>query len=54
LIGSHHGETEEARKLGYEIVSHMREMTDKFADETDLNFSLFCTPEFGGSLYRNI
>ena len=54
LIGSHHGETEEARKLGYEIISHMREMTDKFADETDLNFSLFCTPEFSGSLYRNI
>ena len=34
LIGSHHGETEEARKLGYEIIKHMREMTDKYAKET--------------------
>ena len=46
LIGSHHGETEEARKLGYEIIKHMREMTDKYAKETHLNFSLFATPEY--------
>lgn len=44
LIGTHHGESEEARKLGFEIITHMREMCDKFANETDLNFSLFATP----------
>ena len=44
LIGSHHGETEEARKLGYEIIKHMRDVVDKYAKETHLNFSLFATP----------
>ena len=49
LIGSHHGETEEARKLGYKIIKHMREMTDKYAKETHLNFSLFATPKLCGT-----
>ncbi len=47
LIGKHHGESEEAQKLGLEIISHMRELTDKKGDETGLNFSLFSTPAEG-------
>ena len=44
LIGSHHGETEEARELGYKIIKHMRDVVDKYVEETRLNFSLFATP----------
>ena len=45
LIGKHHGESEEAQKLGLEIIGHMREFTDKMTAEDNLNFSLFATPE---------
>lgn len=45
LIGTHHGESEEAQKLGLEIISHMRKATDKMTEEDQLNFSLFATPE---------
>lgn len=44
LIGKHHGESDEAQELGLQIIGHMREMTDKYTDETHLNFSLFATP----------
>lgn len=44
LIGKHHGESEEAQKLGLEIISHMRKMTDKYTEKTHLNWSLFATP----------
>ena len=47
LIGSHHGETEEARNLGYEIVAHMRERCDKQTEKTGLNFTLLATPAEG-------
>lgn len=47
LIGSHHGETEKARKLGYEIVKHMRERCDELAKEYKLNFTLLATPAEG-------
>ena len=47
LIGSHHGETAEARNLGLEIVSHMRSRCDMKARETGLNFSLIATPAEG-------
>jgi ribonucleoside-triphosphate reductase len=47
LIGVHHGESEEAQKLGLEIVSHMRERMDKEAEKTKLNFSLLATPAEG-------
>ncbi len=47
LIGKHHGESEEAQRLGLEIISHMRELTEKKSDETGLNFSLFSTPAEG-------
>ena len=47
LIGEHHGESEKARKLGYEIIKHMRSVTDKYAEEYKLNFSLIATPAEG-------
>lgn len=47
LIGKHHGESEEAQKLGIKIVTHMRKYCDDKIKETGLNFSLFATPAEG-------
>lgn len=47
LIGSHHGQTEQARVLGMEIVSFMRDYTDRKSKETGLNFTLLATPAEG-------
>lgn len=44
LIGVHHGESEEAQKLGLEIVKHMREKCDSYCSEYNLNFTLLATP----------
>ena len=47
LIGKHHGESEEAQKLGLEIVKHMRDFCDKKKEEEKLNWSLLATPAEG-------
>lgn len=47
LIGKHHGESEEARELGLEIVTHMRQRMDEETKRTGLNFSLLATPAEG-------
>lgn len=47
LIGKHHGESEEANKLGLKIIAHMRKAMDDMTDKTHLNFSLFATPAEG-------
>lgn len=47
LIGSHHGESEEAKELGYKIISHMRDRMDQESEKTKLNFSLLATPAEG-------
>jgi len=47
LIGKHHGEDEEARKLGLEIVQSMRSRLDEECKRTGLNFSLLATPAEG-------
>jgi ribonucleoside-triphosphate reductase len=39
LIGKHHGESEEAQKLGLEIISHMRNRMDEASTKYNLNFS---------------
>jgi ribonucleoside-triphosphate reductase len=44
LVGVHHGENEEAQKLGLEIVGHMRKMMDDECAGRKLNFSLLATP----------
>ncbi len=43
LIGKHQGESEEAQKLGLEIITYMRTKCDNFAKKYDLNFTLFAT-----------
>lgn len=40
LTGKHHGESEESRQLGLEIITHMRERMDEESKRTGLNFSL--------------
>ncbi len=47
LLGKHHGESEEARQLGLEIVTRMRERMDEESKRTGLNFSLLATPAEG-------
>jgi ribonucleoside-triphosphate reductase len=47
LIGKHHGEDEDARKLGLEIITHMRERMDEESKRTGLNFTLLATPAEG-------
>ncbi len=47
LIGSHHGQTAEARNLGMEIVGFMRDYVDRKSQETGLNFTLLATPAEG-------
>lgn len=44
LLGKHHGESKEADKLGYEIVSYIRDYCDRRTQETHLNFSCLGTP----------
>jgi ribonucleoside-triphosphate reductase len=47
LIGCHHGESPDAQALGLEIIAHMRDRTDEFADYYDLNYTLLATPAEG-------
>ena len=47
LIGKHHGESEEAQKLGLKIIGFMRKKTDEYSKEYNLNFSLIATPAEG-------
>ena len=47
LTGKHHGESEESRKLGLEIITHMRERMDRETADTGMNFSLLATPAEG-------
>ncbi|MCR8682898.1 anaerobic ribonucleoside triphosphate reductase [Campylobacter sp. LMG 17559] len=47
LIGSHHGQSQEAREFGLQIVRFMREFVDEKALKDKLNFSLIATPAEG-------
>ena len=47
LIGEHQGESDEAQKLGLEIIGHMRKKCDEYMSEMHLNFSLLATPAEG-------
>ncbi len=47
LTGKHHGEDENSRKLGLEIVEHMRKRMDEESKRRGLNFSLLATPAEG-------
>ncbi len=47
LTGKHHGEDENSRKLGLEIITRMRKRLDEECEKTGLNFSLLATPAEG-------
>ncbi len=47
LTGKHHGESEESRALGLEIIGRMRKRVDAEAQATKLNFTLLATPAEG-------
>ena len=47
LTGKHHGEDEEAQKLGLKIISHMREKCDEYTEKYNLNFTCLATPAEG-------
>ena len=44
LIGKHHGESEQAQRLGLQIVSMLRKKMDKETAKSHLNWSCFATP----------
>ncbi len=55
LIGKHHGEDEKAQKLGFEIISFMRNKIDQFAEKHRLNFTLLASPAEGlASRFTNL
>lgn len=47
LIGKHHGESEEAQKLGLEIVTYMRDHVNEFSEKYQHNYSVLATPAEG-------
>ncbi len=47
MTGKHHGEDEESRELGLDIITHMRERCDMYMKKYKLNFSLLATPAEG-------
>ncbi len=47
LLGEHHGQSERARVLGLEIISHMRQRMDEESKKRGMNFTLLATPAEG-------
>ena len=47
LIGKHHGESEEAQKLGLKIIGFMRKKCDEYSEKYNLNFTCLATPAEG-------
>ncbi|MFV0485533.1 MAG: anaerobic ribonucleoside triphosphate reductase [Candidatus Saccharimonadales bacterium] len=47
MTGKHHGEDEDSREIGLDIVARMREKCDQWAKKYRLNFSLLATPAEG-------
>lgn len=47
LIGKHHGESEEAQKIGLDIIKHMRDRMEEASEKYRLNFTLIATPAEG-------
>ncbi|WP_433938926.1 anaerobic ribonucleoside triphosphate reductase [Paenibacillus lautus] len=47
LTGRHHGEDEDSRGLGIEIIRHMRRFCDAAGERYNLNITLFATPAEG-------
>ena len=47
MVGKHHGEDADARELGLDIITHMREKCDEYTKKYHLNFSVLATPAEG-------
>lgn len=47
LTGKHHGESNDAQKLGLSIIGYMRQRMDEASEKYKLNFSLIATPAEG-------
>ena len=47
LTGHHHGESEEAQRLGLKIVSYMRDRANEFSELYQHNYSILATPAEG-------
>ena len=47
LVGKHHGENEEAQKLGLKIVTYMRDRALSFSEQYQHNYSILATPAEG-------
>lgn len=47
LVGSHHGESNEARNLGLNIVGYIRKRMDEESAKTGFNYTLIATPAEG-------
>lgn len=47
LVGKHHGESEEAQKLGLKIITYMRDRVNDFCERYQHNYSVLATPAEG-------
>ncbi|GHU48531.1 hypothetical protein FACS1894218_5700 [Bacilli bacterium] len=47
LTGKHHGECEQSRALGLQIVGRIREKCDQYKTKYKMNFSCYATPAEG-------
>ena len=47
LVGKHHGESDEAQRLGLRIVTYMRDAANRFSDRYQHNYSVLATPAEG-------
>ena len=47
LVGKHHGESEEAQKLGLRIITYMRDRANEFSVRYQHNYSVLATPAEG-------
>lgn len=47
LVGKHHGESDEAQKLGLKIIEYMRDRCNDFSDRYHHNYSVLATPAEG-------
>ena len=47
LTGKHHGESEEAQRLGLRIVTYMRDRANEFSERYGHNYSVLATPAEG-------
>ncbi|MBF0761723.1 anaerobic ribonucleoside triphosphate reductase [Dysgonomonas mossii] len=47
LVGKHHGEDEQAQKLGLEIITYMKDRVNEFSEKYQHNYSVLATPAEG-------